>query len=90
MQISVAIRYLKFTDFIDSYIRKKIAKYHKIYAFDNNSVGYTISPVEKNRYITEFIFRVVKILFRAKERFVNLCLSINLVVNKFEKLLKKK
>ena len=65
MQINITARHLKLTDAIDSYVRKKISKFSKFY--DGNDVySHVVLSVEKNRQITEIIFHIGKISFRAK------------------------
>jgi putative sigma-54 modulation protein len=88
MQINITTRHLKLTDSIDAYVRKKIAKYDKIYAGSNLWV-HAILSVEKNRQITEIVFHAGKLLFRAKEQSVDLYSSIDLAIDKLEKQLKK-
>ncbi|MDR3256971.1 MAG: ribosome-associated translation inhibitor RaiA [Endomicrobium sp.] len=88
MQINITARHLKLTDSINSYVRKKIAKTSKFY--DGDDVwAHVILSVEKNRQITEIVFHVGKLFFRAKEQSTDLYTSIDLTVDKLEKQLKK-
>ncbi|MDR0977880.1 MAG: ribosome-associated translation inhibitor RaiA [Endomicrobium sp.] len=88
MQINITARHLKLTDSINSYIRKKIAKYENFYA-ENDIFVHIILSVEKNRQITEIIFYSGKISFRSKEESTDLYASIDLAADKLEKQFKK-
>ncbi|MCL2388839.1 MAG: ribosome-associated translation inhibitor RaiA [Elusimicrobia bacterium] len=88
MQINITARHLKLTAAIDSYVRKKVSKASKF--FDGDSVWvHVILSVEKNRQITEIVFHVGKLAFRAKEQSTDLYASIDLSVDKLEKQLRK-
>ncbi|MDR1418098.1 MAG: ribosome-associated translation inhibitor RaiA [Endomicrobium sp.] len=88
MQINITARHLKLTDTIDSYVRKKVSKFNKFY--DGSDVySHVILSVEKNRQITEIIFHIGKISFRAKDQSKDLYASIDLASDKLEKRLKK-
>jgi putative sigma-54 modulation protein len=88
MQINITARHLKLTDAIDSYIRKKISKYNKLYN-DGTVWVHAILSVEKNRQITEIIFNDGKLSLRAKEESTDLYTSIDLSISKLEKQIKK-
>ncbi|MDR1243698.1 MAG: ribosome-associated translation inhibitor RaiA [Endomicrobium sp.] len=88
MQINITARHLKLTDAIDSYVRKKILKFDKFYDGDD-VYSHVILSVEKNRQITEIIFHIGKISFRAKDQSEDLYASIDLASDKLEKQLKK-
>jgi putative sigma-54 modulation protein len=88
MQINITARHLKLTDPIDSYVRKKITKYERLFT-DNNVFVHVILSVEKNREITEIIFRSGKISCRSKEESTDLYSSIDLAADKLEKQLNK-
>ncbi|MDR0618223.1 MAG: ribosome-associated translation inhibitor RaiA [Endomicrobium sp.] len=89
MQINITARHLKLTDAIDSYVRKKVLKFDKLYDGANNVYSHVILSVEKNRQITEIIFHIGKISFRAKDQSEDLYASIDLASDKLEKQLKK-
>ncbi|MDR0820570.1 MAG: ribosome-associated translation inhibitor RaiA [Endomicrobium sp.] len=88
MQINITSRYLKLSDSIDSYIRKKIVKVSKFYDGDNVWI-HVILSIEKNRQITEIVFHIGKLAFRAKEQSFDLYTSIGMAINKLEEQLKK-
>ena len=88
MQVNITARHLKLTDAIDSYVRKKITKYEKLFCRDDVWV-HVILSVEKNRQITEVIFHTGKLSFRAKEQSDDLYVSIDITIDKLEKQLKK-
>ncbi|MDR3253544.1 MAG: ribosome-associated translation inhibitor RaiA [Endomicrobium sp.] len=88
MQINITARHLKLTDSIDAYVRKKIAKAGKF--FDRDDIwAHVILSVEKSRQITEVVFYVGKLSFRAKEQSPDLYASVDLTIDKLEKQLKK-
>ncbi|MDR3330799.1 MAG: ribosome-associated translation inhibitor RaiA [Endomicrobium sp.] len=89
MQINITARHLKLTDSIDSYIRKKITKYNRFYDGDDMWT-HVILSVEKNRQITEVIFHIGKLSFKAKEESADLYTSIDMATNKLERQLKKR
>ena len=88
MRINITARYLKLTDSIDSYVRKKITKYEKFFNTIDVFV-HVILSVEKNRQITEIILHSGKISFRSKEESTNLYTSIDFASDKLEKQLRK-
>ncbi|MDR2395943.1 MAG: ribosome-associated translation inhibitor RaiA [Endomicrobium sp.] len=88
MQINITARHLRLTDAIDSYVRKKISKFGKFYDGDD-VYSHVILSVEKNRQITEIVFHIGKISFRAKDQSEDLYASIDLASDKLEKQLKK-
>jgi putative sigma-54 modulation protein len=88
MQINITARHLKLTDAIDAYVRKKVTKVGKFYDGDN-IWAHVILSVEKNRQITEVVFHLGKLSFRAKEQSLDLYASIDLTIDKLEKQLKK-
>ncbi|MCA6071947.1 MAG: ribosome-associated translation inhibitor RaiA [Endomicrobium sp.] len=88
MQINITARHLKLTDAIDSYIRKKITKYEKLFNGDD-AWAHAILSVEKNRQITEVVFHVGKLSFRAREQSDDLYASIDVTIDKLKKQLKK-
>jgi len=88
MQINITARHLKLTAAIDSYVRKKVSKTSKF--FDGDAVwAHVILSVEKNRQITEIVYHLGKLVFRAKEQSSDLYASIDLAMDKLEKQLRK-
>jgi putative sigma-54 modulation protein len=88
MRINITTKHLKLTSAIDSYVRSKIAKFGKFYNGDESWV-HVILSIEKNRQITEIIFNVGKLSFISKKESVDLYASIDLVIDKLTRQLKK-
>ncbi|MDR0800160.1 MAG: ribosome-associated translation inhibitor RaiA [Endomicrobium sp.] len=88
MQINITARHLKLSDSIDFYVRKKIIKVGKFYDGENVWV-HVILSIEKNRHVTEVVFHIGKLAFKAKEQSSDLYDSIDLAIAKLEKQLRK-
>ncbi|MCA6079629.1 ribosome hibernation-promoting factor, HPF/YfiA family [Candidatus Endomicrobiellum agilis] len=88
MQINITARHLKLSDSIDFYVRKKIIKVGKFYDSEDVWV-HVILSIEKNRHITEVVFHIGKLAFKAKEQSSDLYVSIDMSIAKLEKQLKK-
>ncbi|MDR2860284.1 MAG: ribosome-associated translation inhibitor RaiA [Elusimicrobiota bacterium] len=88
MQINISARHLKLTEAINEYATKKVTKAAKFLGGDEVK-AHVVLRLEKNRQITEVLFNIGKVSFKAKEQASDIYSSIDLAMDKLEKQLRK-